>query len=272
MMKAVVVAGGRATPALAQEAGQSIKGLFRLNGGTCVQHVLDTLWAAGIEQIVLVGSELLLEGVQADSRHLIYVSEGKSVIENLMRGMRRLELTHDERFLQCAVDLPMVTSQSMSRFLNEAEPDCDVSIPLVLESRFRLRYPDCPYRAIDLQDGRYLFGSMTVLRAGFLIERQTFLEKLTRARKSVWRTMLALGKSLGLSLFYPGLPTAWRFARGQLNTRQLRHLALQVLHTKVQFQTESMPDLAFDIDTPEDYRCARFWAERLKSSGELAPR
>lgn len=271
-MKAVVVAGGRATPALAQEAGQSIKGLFRLNGSTCVQHVLDTLWVAGIEQIVLVGSELLLEGVRTGSGQLIYVSEGASVIENLLHGMRRLGLAPDERFLQCAVDLPLITSQSVCRFLQEVEPDCDASIPLVLESRFRLRYPDCPYRAIDLQDGRYLFGSMTVIRAGFLSERQAFLEKLTRARKSVWRTMLALGGELDLSLFYPGLPTAWRFVRGQLSTRQLSQLALQVLHAKVQFQTESMPDLAFDIDTPEDYRCARFWAERLKSSGELAPR
>lgn len=270
-MKAVVVAGGRATPALTQETGQSIKGLFRLNGGTCVQHVLDTLWAAGIEQIALVGSELLLEGVRAGPEQLVYVSEGKSVIENLLHGMRRLELAPDERFLQCAVDLPLVTCQSMCHFLNEAEPDCDVSIPLVLESRFRLRYPDCPYKIIDLQDGRYLFGSMTVLRAGFLAERQAFLEKLTRARKSVWRTLLAFGGALGLSLFYPGLPTAWRFARGQLNTCQLSQLALQVLHAKVQFQTESMPDLAFDIDTPEDYRYARLWIERLRSSGALAP-
>jgi len=46
----------------------------------------------------------------------------------------------------------------------------------------------------------------------------------------------------------------------------MSRLALQTLHANIQFQTESMPDLAFDIDTPEDYRCARFWSERLKVS------
>jgi molybdopterin-guanine dinucleotide biosynthesis protein A len=271
-MKAIVVAGGRAGSTLAEEAGQSIKGLFRLNGSTCVQHVLDALREAGIEQTALVGSELLLEGVRAESERLVYVSESQSVIENLLHGMQRLELAPDERFLQCAVDLPMLTGQSVGHFLQEADPESDVSIPLVLESRFRLRYPNCPYKTIDFQDGRYLCGSMTVIRAGFLIERQAFLEKLTRARKSVLRTMIAIGGALGFSLFYPGLPTAWRFARGMLSTQQLSRLAKRTLRANIQFQTESMPDLAFDIDTPEDYRWARFWADRFMSSGELALR
>lgn len=265
-MDAVLIAGGRVETELAQAAGQNVKALFRFGDKPCVQQVLDALWAAGIERVALVGNELLLQGLQADPERLFYVSEGSSPVENLLKGIERLGLQAKDRFLQCASDLPLITSESVRAFIQALPESFDVRVSFVPEQAFRSHYPDCPYTGIRFREGLFVSGSISALRVGFLKEQEPFIQRFVEARKCPRQSLKVLAGHLGWRVIYPGLPVILSYLRGQLSAKALEPIALKALGIRLSFDLEAGADLAFDIDTLEDFQSAHrhFEAERAR--------
>lgn len=258
-MDSVLVAGGRVEPPLSEIAGQTIKGLFRLNSTPCIRQVVEALFAAGLKRIALVGSELLLQELPAGDERLLYTSEGADVVENLLRGVRLLELSERDLFLQCAADLPFLTAQSVSDFLDRCPQEADLYVPFVPVERFEARFPNCPYQAIRFQEGRFLNGSLLVIRAGLLFQYQPFFKQFALARKSQWRVILMLSRLLGLSNLLRCLPALLAFLQGRLAIQRLRRLMEQLFDLHVEIDLSGAPEFAFDLDTVEDYRYALEW-------------
>jgi GTP:adenosylcobinamide-phosphate guanylyltransferase len=256
---AVLIAGGVAPPELAQVAGHLRKGLFLFEGQPLVQRVVSALRASGIGRIAIVGPEVLLAHLDADPEHVAFTLEGAEPIENLLRGVERLGLPDDALFLHSAVDLPMLTAHALCDWLDVVPPKVDLAAGFVPDTVFVSRFPSAPYQAIRFREGAFLNASLSVMRVGFLKAYAPRLQRLARVRKHFPLFALELASWLGGRLFSVGLPTAMRFARGQLALQELPALADRVFGVRLHIYPHAMPELAYDVDTVEDYRYAQQW-------------
>lgn len=260
-MDAVLIAGGRAHTPLSDVANHSVKGLFALQGTTLIAHVLRALHQSGVERIAVVGSELLLHALPPLETEILFAAEGNDPIDNLLRGVERLGLPTEAQFLHCAVDLPMLTGRALCAFWRAARPESDVVIGWTPESVFTRVFPGAPYTALRFAEGRFLSASASVMRVGFLESQVPLLRRLAAARKSAGRVAWTLLRAFHYHLLATGVPLATRFLTGRLALGSLPRIAERLLGARLQFHLDAAPELAYDIDTEEDYRYAQAWLQ-----------
>ena len=258
-MDAVLIAGGRANAPLSEVAGHSVKGLFSLHGATLITRVLHALQQAGAKRIAVVGSELLLHALPSLDTEILFAVEGSDPVDNLLRGVERLGLPSEAQFLHCAVDLPMVTGSALCDLMHAAPPDADVVVAWTPESAFVQMFPGAPYTALQFAEGRFLSASASVMRVGFLEAQLPLLRRLAAARKSAGRVALTLLRAFHYHLAATGAPLAARFLTGRLALSSLPLIAEQLLGARLHFYLNAAPELAYDVDTEEDYRYAQAW-------------
>ncbi|MCX7924390.1 MAG: nucleotidyltransferase family protein [Fimbriimonadales bacterium] len=258
-MDAVLIAGGRAPAALAEVAGHPVKGLLQLGGSTQVERVLHALQESGVERIAVVGSELLLHALRPSGVQVLFATEGADPIDNLLRGVERLGLASEAQFLHCAVDLPMITGKAICNFLHAAPPDADIVVGWTPEEEFVRIFPGAPYTALQFTEGRFISASVSVLRVGFLEAQTPLLHRLARARKSAARVVLTLTRAFHYRLMTTAAPLAARFLTGRLALSSLPPLAERLLGAQLHFNLDAAPELAYDVDTEDDYRYAQAW-------------
>lgn len=260
-MDAVLIAGGRAHAPLTDVGNHSVKGLFSLQGTTLIARVLHALRQSGVERIAVVGSELLLHALPALDIEILFTVEGTEPVDNLLRGVERLGLPANAQFLHCAVDLPMLTGRALCEFWRTASPNADVLVGWTPETAFVQRFPGAPYTAVRFAEGRFLSASVSVMRVGFLESQVPLLRRLAAARKSSGRVLWTLMRAFHYHLLTAGMPLAARFLTGRLALRRLPPIAERLMGAQLQFYLDAAPELAFDIDTEEDYRYAQAWLQ-----------
>lgn len=256
-MDAVVIAGGRVPPALARIAGHSVKGLFQFGEATQIVRVLRALEQSGVERIAVVGSELLLHALPRLSVEMRFAVEGSDPVENLWRGVERLELSAQQQFLHCAVDLPMLTGEALGAFIASASPHADAVVGWTPEQAFVQAFPNAPYQALQFVEGRFISASVSILRVGFLESHLSLLRRLARARKSAPKVALTLVGAFRHHLITTGLPLTARFLTGRLALGQIEQLARRLLNARLQCVLDAPPELAYDVDDEADYRYAQ---------------
>lgn len=260
-MDAVLIAGGRAHAPLSEVSNHSVKGLFSLQGTPLIARVLHALQQSGVERIAVVGSELLLHALPALGTEILFTVEGTDPVDNLLRGVERLGLPAKAQFLHCAVDLPMLTGRALCEFWRTALPDVDVLVGWTPESAFVQRFAGAPYTAVRFAEGRFLSASASVMRVGFLESQVPLLRRLAMARKSAGRVAWTLVRAFHYHLLAVGVPLATQFLTGRLALSSLPRIAERLLGARLQFYLDAAPELAYDIDTEEDYRYAQAWLQ-----------
>jgi len=258
-MDSILIAGGRAHAPLSEVAGHSVKGLFSFQSTTLIARVLRALQQSGVERIAVVGSELLLHALPTLDAEILFAVEGNDPIDNLLRGVERLGLPSHAQFLHCAVDLPMLTGGALCDLMHAAPPDADVVVAWTPESAFVQMFPGAPYTALQFAEGRFLSASASVMRVGFLEAQLPLLHRLAAARKSAGRVALTLLRTFHYHLAATGAPLAARFLTGRLALGSLPPIAEQLLGARLHFYLNAAPELAYDVDTEEDYRYAQAW-------------
>ncbi|MCS6919573.1 MAG: NTP transferase domain-containing protein [Fimbriimonadales bacterium] len=264
-MDAVLIAGGRVSPSLSEVAGHSVKGLFQLGDSTQIVRTLHALERSGVERIAVVGSELLLHALPTLSVEVMFASEGDDPVDNLWRGVERLGLSSQARFLHCAVDLPMITGEAVCEFLHAAPADADAVMGWTPESAFTRAFPNAPYKALQFAEGRFLSASVSVLRVGFLEAHAPLMHRLARARKSAFKVAFTLVRVFHHHLITTGLPLTARFLTGRLALRQIELYAERLLHARLRCCLSAAPELAYDVDDEADYRYAQAWLQTTVS-------
>lgn len=270
-MDAVLIAGGRAPAPLAELAAHSIKGLFQFGHTTQVARVVRALQQGGVERVAIVGSELLLHALQSSHAELLFVSEGADPIDNLLRGVERLGLASESRFLHCAVDLPMITGNAVCEFLRAAPSDADAVVGWTPEAAFVQMFPGAPYTALQFAEGRFLSASVSVLRVGLLESQAPLLHRLARARKSAVRVALTLARAFHYHWMTVGIPLTAQFLTGRLPLSRIASLSERLLGVRLCFNLETPPELTYDVDTEEDFRYAQAWL-RAHNRYTLSPK
>lgn len=245
---AILPAGGRLDGAFAQQTGTCIKALLRPDGQTLLRRAILALREVEtVRRIVVVGGpEARAEAheVGADGT----VEEGASGPENILRGLDWLQQQSGgvtQRVLTVTTDLPFLTSGSIVEFLDRCPPEVDVALPLVTQAVFEARYPGLSNEFTALREGAFAPGGVMRIDAGTLGRCRPILERLFAARKSPLQMATVIGPAILI-----------RYVTRQLSVQHLIARAQTLVGCSGAPVYEAPPELAYDIDLPEEYAYA----------------
>jgi CTP:molybdopterin cytidylyltransferase MocA len=244
----ILPAGGRISGVFAQQVGTEIKALARFGGQTILSRTVAVLRATGrVRRIVVIGgAEALAEAraCEADGA----AAEGATMPDNIMRGLQWLEEQPGgatPRILSVTTDLPFLTAEAISAFLNACPPHADVAAPVVTQREFEARFPGSSNEFVILRDGAFTLGCVFLFRREALLANRQRLEAMVAARKSQWRMAALIGTRV-----------VWRFATRQLTVNDIVARGCHLMGCTAVSIPDSPPELAFDIDLPCEYEYA----------------
>jgi GTP:adenosylcobinamide-phosphate guanylyltransferase len=234
---AVVLAGGKPDPSLSSQGLP--KAFAPMCGRTMVEFVLDALRGVGrIDRIVLVGPAALPPAVVAAVDVTVPARGG--LLENLAAGLAGLPA--DAPVLAAAADIPLLTSVSVSAFLDAALAlDTDIGYGVVSRADVMRLYPDARKTFVRLRDGVFTGGSLVLLRPRAFEQTRPILERAIRARKRPWELA---------RLF--GFATVFGLLTGRLRIAALEARVAQIAGVRARAVVCREPEIALDVDQPED--------------------
>jgi molybdopterin-guanine dinucleotide biosynthesis protein A len=247
MIDAVLPAGGRISGAFAEEAGAEIKALIRLDGNTLLEQVIGALRETDrVRRIVVVGpGELKEAAAEADRLE----PEGDGGIENLLRGLEWLRQAnggiYPDRVLISATDLPFLTSEAVSQFMDACPDQADVCIPAFLRAEVEARFPGSPAEYVRLGQEEWGTGSVFLFNPTVLAANREHIEDAFAARKNPFDMLKLLG---------PAFIT--KFLTRRLTVEDIEQRVRKIFGCSGAAIRGCSPELAFDIDVPEEYRYA----------------
>ncbi len=239
-MKAVVTAGGRIDGAFAQAAGTDVKALAPVRGATMLERMLAALREAGVGEIAVVGGQEVRRACGSAIDR--FVEESPSGSENLLRALRAWP--QDERLIYATSDLPYVTAPAIGDFLNRVGQGT-LAVALSEHGDFIARFPDAPPVGITLARERVVNGGLFSIPQGATEKLAAIATRFFEARKRPWRMASLVGPAVLI-----------RFLSGRLRVSDLETMALHVLQVPAQALRGCAPELAFDVDTIDEYRYA----------------
>lgn len=230
------------------------KALVEICGKPLLQYCLDTLHnAATVGRIVVVGApDVLALAGQWDE--VEGVPESQTLIENAWRG---LQAGRTERVLFCNPDQPLIRPEMVDDFVSRAlRQDADVVSSWVRRESLG-RYEDGEHKFADFKDGGYAHGNLFLVRRDFTHQEEIrkHLDRLYAARKSNLAFAWALGPKLFLRYFLSSVT-------GHLPTlEETLRMAGEEFDVRLDGVISPYPEIALDIDEPEDYaEAVRFLA------------
>lgn len=244
----ILPAGGRIKGEFAAEAGVEVKALIEFGGRTVLEHMIDTLRASErINRLVVIGPAEVIE--HSACRHVDgALPEGDSGPANMLRGIEWLSQqdgAHAERVMIAATDLPFLTRDTVSHFLDACPRDADVCVPVISREEFLARFPGSRDDYAVLRDGAWTIGCAFLVNPVAILQNRDHLERVFDARKS----------KLGMVRLL-GLPFIFSFLTRRLTVSQVVGQCERILGCKGAAVPGCPPELAFDIDLHEEYRYA----------------
>lgn len=246
---AILPAGGRISGAFAREAGTEVKALIRLGGWTLLERTLSSLGATGrVGRIVVIGPEEVISHQAARSAD-VALSEGHSGAANIFRGLEWLYVTNEgrypERVLILTTDLPFLTAEAITRFLNACPPELGLCVPILRREEFEARFSYGSARYVHLRDGEWMIGCAVLVDPAALVRNRSAIERAFATRRS----RLGMARLLGPSFVL-------RFLTRRLTVAHIEHRCQGILGCTGRGIRACAPELGLDIDYPEDYRYA----------------
>ncbi|MFA0750610.1 MAG: hypothetical protein SLRJCFUN_001013 [Candidatus Fervidibacter sp.] len=238
---ALVLAGGKVSWSAIPKASLPIA------DGTLLTRTLDALQAIPeLRPIAVVAPPELLPTIPAP---FLPVPASEDLWANVLKGLQALKPEPSDLLLLCAADMPFITTEAVRQFLKAAwVSGADLvylAVPLTAVQTF-CGDEKVHRTALRLSEGELTGGNLLLVRAGILPSLHAWAQKAIRWRKNPLR----LGSLIGWRLL-------WRFLIGQLSVRELERRAEQLLHCRCKALVANLPELAFDVDKPEDYALAQ---------------
>lgn len=226
--------------------GTLLKALIKVGGRTLLEAVLDAARATGrVNYTVVVGSSVLQYWVKPP--HEIVIPEQLDAHENFIAGLQAV--AQYPRVLYLTSDLPFVTAEAVTHFIDACPPDAQLCYAIARREVFDARFPNSPSTYARLKDGEFVAGCAMMVEPAALLERAEWIRQVAQRRKSLWRLALLAGFNV-----------LWKFATRQLTVADVERRAEQLLGMRCR-AVECDPELAYDIDTPQEYEYARRLAD-----------
>lgn len=240
------------------------KALVELAGQPLIATVLDALQECpGVARVLVVGEPPVLE-YAARWRGVTGARGGASLADNAVLG---LELSRTERVLFCNPDQPLLRVPMVSEFLRRA-PSVDADLVMSWVAPGPGSVPaDLVHKFVRFGDGTYAHGNLFLVRRALAGSPELLarINALYAARKSNLRFARVLGPVLLLRYL------ASRLEPRPPRLQKMLDLVGARLGIRIGYVLGSHPEIAFDIDEPEDYRAAAELLAAREWGGEPCP-
>lgn len=266
---AILPAGGRIAGAFAAQAGTEIKALIALGGQPMLELTLDALRATQqVGRIVVIGPDELKNHPATRAADAV-LPEADSGPANVFRGLQWLEESDGgkqytqssqggaRRVLVVTTDLPFLTSQAVGGFLEACPLNVDICLPVIRREAFQQRFPNTGGSYVYLSDGAWTIGGIFLFDAAAVTRNRVCIDRVFAARKSGVKMAMLLGPRI-----------IARFLCRRLTVTHVQGRCEQMLGCSGAAVPGCAPELAFDIDLPEEYRYA---LRLMKSSDPVIP-
>ncbi len=250
-MEALVLAGGRADPALQRRAGapgELRTALLPFAGRPLLQRVLDACSdARAVDHVVVVGlEEADADGVDvAPGTH--FVADAGTLVGNLAAGAAALALTRppEAAFLVVSCDLPYLTGAMLDWVCAAADPALDYCYTVVPEAAMAARFPGARRTYHRMRDGRYCGGDVQILSLRLRGRLNQFASRLVAGRKSPRRLARLFGPVFLL-----------RFIAGRMTHAEVAQRIERRLGVRGRIVVSPFAELGMDLDTSEHWDAA----------------
>ncbi len=246
---AVVLAGGKAKPALAELMGHDSRALFVYNGETLLERVVRSL--SETESV----SEVTVIGEVPDSEHYRHFPDTNDFVMNVFAGA---ETYHDAPYLLFITsDLPFITGEAVAAFVTASlqcaeKTNASLVYPFVSVEECDRRFPGMKRTALKIAGGVFTGGNAMLVRPAMLLKQRDRIADAYAARKSPLRLAFMLGIGTVIRLLLSQKLSPRLLTQAFLEERVSRLLGANargvLLHA---------PELAADLDKPEDLKALK---------------
>lgn len=245
---AILPAGGTIKPEFAGMVGTRNKALVTLAGRTVLARTIEAVRGLPeVRRVVVAGTEEVLSHEDAKAADAT-VPSGGSGPDSIVRCLNHLleQPNPPQKILIVTTDLPFVDSAALRRFLDACPAESEVCVPLITAPEFLGKFPNSRSTFVPLKDGLWTAGCAYVMDVEAYRRALPHLEKLFLVRKS----KIGMVKLLGFSFLV-------KYLRKTLVVKDVEGKIVQILNCKGSAILNSPPELAFDIDAPEEYMYAK---------------
>jgi len=246
---ALVLAGGRIGGEFAAAAGTDVKALAPLAGEPMVARVAAALAGTpGVERVCVVGPESVRGAVPAGCS---WRNETPTAFDNILAGFEALDSPDEHQVLVCGADVPALTPHAAADLLARAPEEADFVLPVVHKERMLAHFPGGRDLYVPLREGEMTGGSQFLIRAGALRRNRDLLLRLFAARKS----QVGMAATLGV-------PFILKLLTRRLTIAEVESRASQLTRSHCRAVPDCHPELAFDVDSVDDWRFIQEWLAR----------
>ncbi len=220
------------------------KAFLIVQGRALLEIVLDAVRNTGLaEKVVVVGVPEMERWLHAP--HEVLIADRGTAHENLIVGLEAV--AEFPRVLYLTTDLPFVTAEAVSAFVQACPRDAQICYGIVRREVFDRRFPNSPSTYARLRDGSFVAGCAAMVEPPALLNRAEWIHRAAQRRKSLFRLAMLAGPRV-----------VWKYLTRQLTVADVERRAEHLLGMRCR-AVECPPELAYDIDTPEEY----FYAVRF---------
>lgn len=237
---AVITAGGRVEGEFAREIGTDVKALAPFRGATFLDRTIAALREAGAGRIAVVGGRDVRAACAGSVDRVI--DESADGAENLRRALRAW--SNGEPLAYLTSDMPFIDACALRAFLSSTPEDA-LAMPLTEFRDFESRFPGAPPFGITLAGEKVVNGGAFLIPAGCADRIERFATRFFDARKSP----LGMARLTGPAFLL-------QFLCKRLTVAKLEAHAQRLLDVRAVAVRRSPPELAYDVDTYEEYRYA----------------
>jgi CTP:molybdopterin cytidylyltransferase MocA len=260
---AIVLAGSVNRIALFPGNRPGRKALVEIAGKPLMAYVLDALTASRyVRNIVVVGAPEVIEYASRWPR-VVSAPEGLQLLRNAWRGMRA---AGTDRVLFCNPDQPLLTTEMVDDFVERAvQVEGDLISSWVRREDLG-RYTEGDHKFANFGDGRFAHGNLFLVRRDMPeIEKvRARLDRLYQARKNNLRFAWELGPRLFARFLVA------KFSGKLPDLAATLELGGRAFGLRVTPVICPFPEIALDIDEPEDYAAAvRYLADAEKAAAPV---
>ncbi len=219
------------------------KVLIEHNGKKLIETCINAVRPYS-SQIVVVG---LSQDILKDPSIEVIEMEGEQY-DKIFAAIKHLH-SHQEWFtnqrhaLFLSGDLPLLTPQIVSRFLESTFPRTfDFYYSIVPKSVFQLKAPSLQWGYMKIRDGEFASGNLILIDPSKVIDKYDMIKFLSTNRKSFLWGVFKASPIIFLKLVF-----------GRVRLGDAENLMTKIFGISSKLVVSSDYEIAFDLDLPEHY-------------------
>ncbi|MGI9508977.1 MAG: nucleotidyltransferase family protein, partial [Geminicoccaceae bacterium] len=247
---ALVLAGSRgAGDPVASAKGLPHKALVPIGGVPMLERVVDTLFAAGgIDHVILSADAALIDhgfgpalSKEIEAGRITIANPKASPSESVASVLDDMSGSADFPLLITTADHPLLTVAMVNHFCSQAPDHADIVVGLAEAEVIRARYPDAIRTFFRFKGGRYSGCNLFLANTEKARSAVDFWRDMERHRKKPWRLVAAIG-----------IKSLFRFVIGRLSLEDALHHLSTKTGTTIGMVTMPFAEAAIDVDKPGD--------------------